>query len=165
MKKYSTALLVGRFQPPHNGHLFLINKALKIADKLIIVIGSANVSQTEDNPWSYQERLEMLEKVIKNEKITKQILKIIPSNDVPEDEKWQEELLKNTGKFEIVVSNNDWVNDILGKAGYPIYRTGLFNREELEGVKIRKLIKQNQPWQNRVPPCLLPLLVTNSFNR
>lgn len=49
-------LYIGRFQPIHEGHCHIIKKALSSCDKLIVVIGSAQESRTERNPFTYEER-------------------------------------------------------------------------------------------------------------
>jgi bifunctional NMN adenylyltransferase/nudix hydrolase len=59
-KKYTHAVFIGRFQPLHNGHLKVIETALKIADNLIIVIGSADQPRTPKNPWTAMERTAMI---------------------------------------------------------------------------------------------------------
>ena len=64
MKKYKIALIVGRFQPFHNGHLFLFKKALSMADKIIFGIGSASIYD-ENNPLSYEQRKQMINTVVK----------------------------------------------------------------------------------------------------
>lgn len=58
MAKYG--VLIGRFQPCHNGHLSTIRQALEKVEKLIIVLGSANASRTIKNPWSARERQLMI---------------------------------------------------------------------------------------------------------
>ncbi len=40
-------LLVGRFQPPHLGHLELINHILKDVDELIIAVAASQLSHSE----------------------------------------------------------------------------------------------------------------------
>jgi len=46
------------------------------------------------------------------------------------------------------------------KAGYKTVETGLFNREELEGVKIRQLMKdQDESWKLRVPQEVVGLVM------
>lgn len=57
---YDYGVLIGRFQPFHNAHLQLLREALKIADKLIVVIGSADQPRTVKNPWTTDERQEMI---------------------------------------------------------------------------------------------------------
>lgn len=53
-------VLIGRFQPCHNGHLSTIRQALERVDKLLIVLGSANACRTIKNPWSADERMHMI---------------------------------------------------------------------------------------------------------
>lgn len=154
MSKYKIGLVVGRFQPFHLGHLYLLREVLKHADKIIIAVGSSNIEDA-NNPLSYNKRLEMLEKVIEHEKIQNRILKIVPSPDNPDDDIWLKDLLKNTGKFDIEVGNNDWTNDILEKAGYKVLRVPYFKRELYQGVLIRKLFQENGDWQSRVPDYLV----------
>lgn len=60
MKKYNYAIYIGRFQGFHNGQLENIKHGLNIADKLIIIIGSANKPIDWKNPWTAQERIEMM---------------------------------------------------------------------------------------------------------
>ncbi|MFH0970944.1 MAG: adenylyltransferase/cytidyltransferase family protein, partial [Candidatus Micrarchaeota archaeon] len=55
-----TALVIGRFQPFHNGHLEAIRKMIKDNGKLLLVIGSAQESRTRKNPFSAKERMEMI---------------------------------------------------------------------------------------------------------
>jgi bifunctional NMN adenylyltransferase/nudix hydrolase len=59
-KKYNALVLIGRFQPDHNAHLEIINRASRLADKLVIIIGSANQPRTYKNPFSFAERKQML---------------------------------------------------------------------------------------------------------
>lgn len=54
--KYDYAVYIGRFQPPHKGHIASMVQALDIAEKLIIVIGSANSSRDLRNPFSDSDR-------------------------------------------------------------------------------------------------------------
>jgi bifunctional NMN adenylyltransferase/nudix hydrolase len=63
MKKYDILVYIGRFQPVHNAHAAIIAQAAKLADKLIIIVGSANEPRTFKNPWSSQEREAMLSDV------------------------------------------------------------------------------------------------------
>jgi len=49
-----TGLIIGRFQPFHNGHLYAIKNALKKVDELVIAIGSSQYVNTEDNPFSFE---------------------------------------------------------------------------------------------------------------
>lgn len=51
-----TAVLIGRFQPLHWGHLALIQQALQTAPQVVIVLGSAFAARSPKNPFTWQER-------------------------------------------------------------------------------------------------------------
>ena len=59
-KKYNTLVLVGRFQPVHNAHIEIIQRAKTMADKLVVIVGSAKQPRTYKNPFTADERREML---------------------------------------------------------------------------------------------------------
>ena len=54
------AVLVGRFQPFHNAHLELLTRALAIAPRVVVVVGSAFQARTPKNPFTWTERAEMI---------------------------------------------------------------------------------------------------------
>lgn len=58
--KYDYAIVIGRFQPIHLGHVRLIKNALEMADEVIVCIGSANAPRTPRNPFSYEERQKLI---------------------------------------------------------------------------------------------------------
>ena len=64
------ALFIGRFQPLHNGHAAVIREIALEYDIMKIGIGSSQLSNTKDNPLSAQERKEMIQAFLKEEKIT-----------------------------------------------------------------------------------------------
>lgn len=59
MHKYGVVL--GRFQPFHNGHLALIRNALEHAKNLIVLIGSHESALTAKNPFTASRRQSMIE--------------------------------------------------------------------------------------------------------
>lgn len=87
MKDYKHAVFVGRFQPLHNGHLQVIQKGLEIAEQVIIVIGSASAAPSPKNPFTFEQRRDMIEASIPRSKPRELIssdigrLKIIPVRD------------------------------------------------------------------------------------
>lgn len=151
------ALVVGRFQPFHKGHLFLIKKALEKADKIIIGIGSANITD-ENNPINYETRKKVIKAVFYKEGIEEKLTKIVPLNDFFDDQKWLFNLRKQVGKFDLALGNNEWTNNILKKAGYKVSEVDYYNRGLYEGWRIRKLIKEGKKWQDRVPKYIVKWL-------
>ncbi len=156
MKKYKVALFIGRFQPFHMGHLWEVEEAEKLADAVVVGIGSSNVSGTADNPWDYETRKKMIEQATYNSGIM--IREIIAIPDTPSDEEWVKNVEFSIFNFQfskkdvVVLGNNEWVNELLEKAGFAVHRSGFYNRDELEGVQIRKMIREgSKEWKRRVP--------------
>lgn len=64
---FNYLVLIGRFQGPHRGHMTVIDRALKISEKLIIVLGSHNEPRSFRNIWNSQERMEMIRSLYPND--------------------------------------------------------------------------------------------------
>ncbi len=149
-----------------------------MAEKIVFVVGSASIFD-ENNPLSYEERRKMLEKVLKYEGLSDRVIKIVPLEDYFDNEKWLKKLIEAAGPFDIVISNNDWVNSIVENGGYKTLREPYYKRNLYEGWRIRKLIRtslssrarpkaesRDFEWQNRVPKYLISNLkfqVSNQF--
>lgn len=65
-KKYKKAVLIGRFEPMHQGHLRNFMYAHSIAETVHILIGSAYQPRTIKNPFTAFERAEMITQVFKS---------------------------------------------------------------------------------------------------
>lgn len=57
---YDTAVFIGRFQPFHLGHLQVIKQGLRCADNVVILVGSARSPRCHRNPFTFEERKEMI---------------------------------------------------------------------------------------------------------
>lgn len=60
MKKYDILVLIGRFQPLHNAHLEIIKRATALTNQLIVICGSAKQPRTYKNPFTFDERRQMI---------------------------------------------------------------------------------------------------------
>lgn len=82
MKKgvFKYGIIVGRFQHIHKGHQKLIEIGLRLCDKLLIFIGSANQENSARNPYSYEYRKSLIEIIYKDEIDSGKII-IAPLND------------------------------------------------------------------------------------
>ena len=76
---YDIAVLIGRFQPFHLGHLHLVETALEKADRLLILLGSHRCAPDTRNPWSSEEREAMISAVLPAEQL--QRVSFIPLRD------------------------------------------------------------------------------------
>ncbi len=62
-RKYDLAIFIGRLQPLHNGHVHNIEKGLELADNVLVILGSANQPRTPKNPFTVQERTDMIKEI------------------------------------------------------------------------------------------------------
>ncbi len=157
IKKYKVGLVIGRFQPFHLGHQYLIEQALKHAEKLIIGVGSSNV-EDENNPYNVGQREEFVMEFLKQEKLSDRIIKIVYIPDVPDDEEWFKIAYKLTGDVDVVIGDNSWVNGIYALHKVPVVQIGYHKRHLLEGKKIRHHMKKKKSWKTRVPKYLHTLI-------
>ena len=63
---YDVGFTLGRFQTPHNGHEKLFETGLKLCDRLLILVGSAQECGTERNPFNIATRIKMLKTIYGN---------------------------------------------------------------------------------------------------
>lgn len=71
---YDYLVFIGRFQPLHQGHENVIREALKKSKHVILFVGSSNCSRSPRNPFTFQERYEMLKLVFRHEISNGQII-------------------------------------------------------------------------------------------
>ncbi len=95
---YDYAVFIGRFQPFHIGHLFVFKEALQHAKKLIVLVGSSGGPRTLRNPFTFEERVEMMEQSLPAE--IKQRIIVRPLQDFTyNDQAWVQsvtEIIENT---------------------------------------------------------------------
>lgn len=138
VKKYG--YIIGRFAPLTLGHERLINIALEKVDKLLIFVGSADKSGTYRNPFDIKLRIDLIEKVYKEEIESGKIV-LKPLDDLTNEEdylnkNWGKYLLDNVSKF------------LLEKPYYFIYgeeptREDWFTKEELKNIR-KVIVSRNK---------------------
>ena len=141
------ALFIGRFQPFHKGHLHDIKEALEFSDKVIIAIGSSEENNTKENPFSFEERKEMIKKVLMKNNITNYEIIAIP--DINDDEKWVDHVISIVDNFDIVYTGNNWVKRLFQRKKFEVKDVILL--KGINATEIRKRIDKNEDWQELVP--------------
>ncbi|KAF2989225.1 bifunctional nicotinamide-nucleotide adenylyltransferase/Nudix hydroxylase [Methylocystis sp. MJC1] len=61
MMRYDLAVFIGRFEPFHLGHLAILQRALALSARVVVLVGSAEAPRTAKNPWSFAEREVMIQ--------------------------------------------------------------------------------------------------------
>ncbi len=148
---------MGRFQPFHKGHAYLIEKALDVCDAISIGIGSSD-RNNDENPIDFKGRECIIKKFIQVEKISSRVMKIFGAPDVPDDNDWYDIIVNSVDKIDVIIGNNEWVNNIFSAKGYRIVTIPYYNRPLFEGKRIRQLIHDGKTWENRVPTQVVNLI-------
>ena len=142
-------LLIGRFQPFHLGHLEALRFALSKVDKLWVGLGSSNKSVQKNNPFSAEERKEMILSSINDSMKEKISIYFIP--DLDNHVKWIEKIDTIVPEFDIIFSNDELTKHLYSKRTVQVIPIPFLNRDELSGTNIRDLIISDQKWDDLVP--------------
>ncbi|MBI4181398.1 MAG: adenylyltransferase/cytidyltransferase family protein [Candidatus Aenigmarchaeota archaeon] len=73
----------GRFNPPHRGHLRLMQRLLREVDTLVVAVGSAEQRDTRRNPFSGPERKRMLQAYIREACLPVRRVRVVTVRDGP----------------------------------------------------------------------------------
>jgi len=142
-------LYIGRFQPFHLGHLDAIKFALSQVENLWIGIGSSNKSNEKRNPFTADERKEMIISSLDDK--TKKRIQIYHIPDIGDHEKWTYHIDSIVPKYDIVFSNDDFTQTLYQKRGIKVIPVSLKDRENLSGTNIRGNIVMGKNWEELVP--------------
>lgn len=149
------ALFIGRFQPFHTGHSSVLRDAKRSGyDEVIIGIGSSQYSRVTDNPFTYEERVQIIEASTKNDS-SLPVTHIIALPDIHDDANWVSHvnaiIAKNGLTYDVVFTGNSTVRELFSNAQVPIQ--SVQQTIHIAGTMIRDYIRTNNPvWKNFVHP-------------
>ena len=133
-------VVLGRFQPFHKGHQYLVEKALLLAkdsDEVIVAIGSSQAQYEPTNPWTAEERVAMINSWADKNNYQINIVTIEDINDAPN---WVSHAIKSHGEGTLVTSDGPTAQ-LYKQAGWPIEIIEMSERKDLEGWRIRQTLK------------------------
>ncbi|MHA1147020.1 MAG: nicotinamide-nucleotide adenylyltransferase [Promethearchaeota archaeon] len=150
-KKEKIALFIGRFQPLHKGHLFVIKEILKRVKQLKIGIGSAQISHTLNDPFTAEERKQFLVRTL-NRLGYKGRYRIYQIPDIFNAKKWVDYVISVVGHVDIIYSNNEWVRELFLNKGYKISNKIILEMKKYNGSIIRNsILEDTDNWKKLVP--------------
>lgn len=141
-------LFIGRFQPFHLGHLEAVQFALSHVENLWVGIGSSNKSNEKRNPFSAEERKEMILSSLESTMLKR--IKIFYIPDIYDHEKWTYHVDSIVPKYDIVFSNDDFTLTLYQKRGIKTMKVSLKEREKFSGTYIREMIATGKNWKELV---------------
>ncbi len=104
--KASFGVFIGRFQPLHIGHEHVIRQALEQVDRLIVLVGSANVARDPRNPFTFEEREHMIRSAFAYEMANERLI-VEPLDDhLYSDTAWTAEVQRRVHDIVLAEGNN-----------------------------------------------------------
>jgi len=149
-------LFIGRFQPFHKGHLQIIQYASLDYDKIIIGIGSSQYKCTTDNPFSSEERQQMIDDTLKNLDIGNYEIVLVP--DIHNYPKWVVHVASIITDFDVVLTNSSLTKSLFEEQGFEIRETPIFERKKYSGKEIRKKMINDEKWEDLVPEPVVKII-------
>ena len=125
-KPFQLGIIVGRFQTFHTGHLDMVSKACAVCETVGLFVGSSQESGTLKNPFTYEARRDMLQKVCG----TQVAIYPLPDIGVGNNARWGAYVLQN-------VRERFGENPDLLVSGKEERRVSWFDSEE--GVSVAEL--------------------------
>ena len=159
-KFFKLGLVIGRYNHIHSGHTKIINQSIKLCEKTLILIGSAQESGTIRNPFTLETRKKVIEKIYNTDDVI-----IGALNDYTNEEdispKWGRFILDN-------VKREYGIEPDLMVYGKEESRKGWFSEEDnknfsellivrdknmLSATELRKYMAQDnkEEWKKFVP--------------
>jgi bifunctional NMN adenylyltransferase/nudix hydrolase len=99
MSKYTLAAFIGRFAPFHNAHKSILKKSFEVADRTLVLLGSANAPRTIRTPFTWQEREKMIRESFNYDQNQKLIFEPIEDR-LYNNTAWIAEIQSTVAKYE-----------------------------------------------------------------
>ncbi len=172
-------VVLGRFQPFHRGHALLLNAANQWRRQsapdltLIIAIGSSNRDESLQNPWSAEERSEMIQSWVSEMDIQNVLIVSIP--DIEDPPNWVSHAEKYHGPAGVFFTSDAPSAELYMDAGWEVQTTSIEDRDSFEGWRVRETARMLSTIGNEeavrsvltqtVPSIVVDILIRNDALR
>ena len=150
-------LMLGRFQPFHNGHVALAGQILEECDELVIAIGSAQFNFIEKDPFTAGERIAMIHAALGGAGLDLSKCYLIPISNDDNNARWLANLESMVPDFDYLYSGNEFVK-LLVRSQDPkikLVEPKFKKKSEYNGSRIRNLIITGGKWKPLVPAAVV----------
>jgi nicotinamide-nucleotide adenylyltransferase len=151
-------LMMGRFQPFHLGHLELVKQILTECDEVIIALTGSQFNYIEKDPFTSGERIEMIHQTLKENDVDINKCYIVAIENQFNVATWASYLKSSLPSFDKVYSGNDYVAMLLADSGYEVVAPKFFERKKFNATKIRKMIGNDEDWEEFVPTAVSKII-------
>ena len=151
IRDMKVGILIGRFQPLHKGHVNAIEFARNNSERLFVIVGSAEKSNQERNPFSFEERKKMISLALKGKKLHDNI-SIVPINDARNHTEWIKSIKNTIGEYNLIFTNDELTEKLFKEEGAEVLNVPLQDRNELSATEVRKRLELDKEWESLVTP-------------
>lgn len=146
------SFVIGRFQPFHIGHKQLVDKALLNGKRVVVFIGSSDKSRTESNPFTAEERMNIISSCFEDKELRRIVFVALPDFDT--DKEWLDHIVsslvlirQDSSTFTFVCSAKDpstaLINSLVSQLScVDTYTTHPY--QKVNATDIRSLLKENK---------------------
>ena len=142
MKK-TVGVVWGRFNPPHRGHVALIERLAKSVDFLIVAVGNAEGRNTRRDPFSGDERVEMMRRYLKERNV--RVKGVVAVRDGETYASSVDNLFKKCGKFDVLFTDHKVFAGMVGGRARVV---GFRRRGRISSTLLRDSIAAGKEWEN-----------------
>jgi len=146
---------IGRFQPYHCGHQYVVDRIADEVEELVVAVGSAGESHKTDDPFTGGERVMMLTRAFVDLDV---VTYVVPVEDIERNAVWVSHLKSMCPEFDVVYSNNPLVIQLFDEAGTEVQQVPMHNRDIYEGTDIRERMVAGDEWESRVPDAVVDVI-------
>ena len=141
------ALFLGRFQPLHKGHVAVMKRILGDYDELVVVIGSSQYSNKKHNPFSADEREEMVKAVLSKDDLKR--TNIFKIDDIHDNDMYVKHVEKFIQKTSTLICGSPLSKELFRRENYEII--DLDRIDDISATEVRKGIVDSRDWKSLVP--------------
>ena len=157
----NSCIFPGRFQPFHNGHLLVIKGMAKLCQRVIIVIGSTQESGTDQNPYTLDQRKEMMQQALQDEDlILRYDIEFREVEDMEDDAAWTEAICAACDPVGVVWTGDERTKKCFVEKGIEV--KDIAPVPGISGAEIRAKIKAGDvDWKQQVPAAVVKFVQDN----
>jgi bifunctional NMN adenylyltransferase/nudix hydrolase len=156
------AVVIGRFQPFHYGHLALVEHALAVAPQVLLVVGSAASARAVKNPFNEDERIAMIGESLTPAQRSR--VHFFAVRDYYDEVRWATAVKtavagRTAGSVALIGFRKDETSSYLGL--FPEWREHALPRQApIDGTELRRSYFGHGPGEltpelsSAVPPCV-----------
>ncbi len=166
-KSCDVGLFIGRFQPFHLGHLHVMEKILESCKSLKIGIGSSQLFNTKNDPFTSEERKQFISNSLEGINIKPNNFETLLIPDIYNSKKWVDHVVSIIEDFDLIFTNSSWVRELFNNKGYKVAEKFELEMDKYNATHIRNLIySSNIEWEELVPKEVVKLIKKfNGINR